>query len=259
MTTWQVEFVEQALRGERIHWVRILWYVVHQHIGESPRQSANYLSPFINFYRGMGLLTAAEPKRLPLHTHVVDGAKSLGANEVDTDQEDIQLALTLRRVDGCKDGVEGRLQKSLISEKDVSKEAEEKEAEIEVETPKRNPKPSAMPIVYTQLGMKSLEVVPLLRYLDRKLEKYVRPSVVGSYVELVEKKKLWKSAKKTCERLQGDIETTMRATVDLRDRLKAFRVAFNEESRHVDELTVDLVKRDQTHAVELGAKTKDLA
>ncbi|OAE18898.1 hypothetical protein AXG93_1976s1020 [Marchantia polymorpha subsp. ruderalis] len=41
----------------------ILWGTTHQHIGETFEGSVNYLSPFfINFYRGMGLLTVAEQK-----------------------------------------------------------------------------------------------------------------------------------------------------------------------------------------------------
>lgn len=43
MTTWQVGFVERALQVEPMHWARNLWSVTHQHIGETPGVSANYL------------------------------------------------------------------------------------------------------------------------------------------------------------------------------------------------------------------------
>lgn len=157
------------------------------------------------------------------------------------------------------------------------------------------------------------QVVPLLRYLDGKLEKYARPSNVVSYVELVrnrmrakvaaatvkaervesltveratakasvkenekrlqesemkcvavqrrlaEEIELQKSSEKACESLWTDIETIRRATVDLRDKLEASRVTFDEESHQVNELTADLVKKNQAHTVELAAKAKELA
>ncbi|OAE21536.1 hypothetical protein AXG93_2085s1010 [Marchantia polymorpha subsp. ruderalis] len=46
--------------------------------------------------------------------------------------------------------------------------------------------------------------------------------------------------------------------VDFRDRLEASWIAFIEESRRVDELTADLKKKDQAHAVEVAAKMKAL-
>lgn len=73
---------------------------------------------------------------------------------------------------------------------------------------------------------------------------------------LVEEKELRKSADKACESLRSDIETTRKATVDIRNRLKASRAAFNKESRRVDELTLDLGKRDHLHATELAVKAK---
>ncbi|OAE31784.1 hypothetical protein AXG93_2355s1000 [Marchantia polymorpha subsp. ruderalis] len=136
------------------------------------------------------------------------------------------------------------------------------------------------------------QVIPLLRYLDSKLGKYARPTNVGSYVELVrnktrvkvakahavvEKQKqlreieakyevLWKrlveevelrkSSKKACESLRADIEFIRCATVDLRDRPEAFQVAFNKESRRVDELIANLEKKYQTHAAEVATKVK---
>lgn len=138
------------------------------------------------------------------------------------------------------------------------------------------------------------QVIPLLRYLDNKLGKYAGTTNVGSYVELVrnrirvkvatshtiaEKKSqlqgpktkydiLWRrlakeielrrSLKKTCESLRADIEVTRCATVKLRHRLEASWIAFNEESRIVDELNADLEKKYQTHATEVAVKVKAL-
>ncbi|OAE32887.1 hypothetical protein AXG93_3052s1170 [Marchantia polymorpha subsp. ruderalis] len=117
-------------------------------------------------------------------------------------------------------------------------------------------------------------VVPLLRYLDGKLEKYAEPSDVGSYstrmklaattvtAKQVESLTTNRAAAKALleekEKQLQELEAK-RATVDLRDRLKASWMAFNEESRRVEELTADPAKRDQAHAAELAAKTKELA
>ncbi|OAE27653.1 hypothetical protein AXG93_3286s1000 [Marchantia polymorpha subsp. ruderalis] len=49
-----------------------------------------------------------------------------------------------------------------------------------------------------------------------------------------------------------------RATNNLQDRLEGSREAFNEESHIVNELTVDLAKRDQAHATGLAVKMKAL-
>ncbi|OAE24378.1 hypothetical protein AXG93_4343s1470 [Marchantia polymorpha subsp. ruderalis] len=78
-------------------------------------------------------------------------------------------------------------------------------------------------------------------------------------VLLAEEVELRKSLKKTCESLRADIDVTRCATVDLQYRLEASRVAFNEESRRLDELTADLERKDQAHATEMAAKVKALA
>lgn len=59
--------------------------------------------------------------------------------------------------------------------------------------------------------------------------------------------------------LQVDIENAWKATVDFWDILEASRVAFNEKSKCVEELTADLAKCDHLHAAELAAKAKELA
>ncbi|OAE24638.1 hypothetical protein AXG93_4863s1010 [Marchantia polymorpha subsp. ruderalis] len=64
-------------------------------------------------------------------------------------------------------------------------------------------------------------MIPLLKYLYGKREKYVVSKEAGFY-----------------------------ATIDLRDRLEISRVAFNKESRRLDELNADLAKRDHLHAAE---------
>lgn len=136
------------------------------------------------------------------------------------------------------------------------------------------------------------QVILLLRYLDNKLGKYASTTNVGSYMELVrnrtrvkmaiaqavatkerqlretktkyealqkrlaEEVKLRRSLEKTCESLRANIEVTRCATINLWNRLEASRVAFNEESRRVDELISDSEKKDRAHAAEVAAKVK---
>lgn len=88
MMTWQVGFVERALRGERIHWTQIFWTVTRHHIGLLSGGSPSYLSPFlINFYWGMNLLTAEESRSFPMRNVEQEGEEVVLANEVDSDLE----------------------------------------------------------------------------------------------------------------------------------------------------------------------------
>ncbi|OAE25299.1 hypothetical protein AXG93_4620s1130 [Marchantia polymorpha subsp. ruderalis] len=122
------------------------------------------LSLTVRVSREMELLTAAEKKRFTLQTHAVDEDETLSANEVNTDQEDTQLAL------------------ASIPEEDASKEAKEKEADTEVETPKRNPEPLAKTIVYIQSEKKSLEKLAVLSDTEEdftSLEELADPVVEG--------------------------------------------------------------------------------
>lgn len=52
----KLEFVKRALRGERIHWARILWLVTRQHIDETMAGSAYHLFPFYLFLQKDGAL-----------------------------------------------------------------------------------------------------------------------------------------------------------------------------------------------------------
>lgn len=88
MMTWQVGFIKRALRGDRIHWAQIFWTVTRQHIGLLSGGSLSYLSPFfINFYRGMNLLTAEESTAFPIRNVEQEGEEVVLANEVNSDLE----------------------------------------------------------------------------------------------------------------------------------------------------------------------------
>ncbi|OAE32880.1 hypothetical protein AXG93_3052s1100 [Marchantia polymorpha subsp. ruderalis] len=98
MMTWQVGFVERALQGDRIHWARIFWTATRQHIGLIPGGSACYLFPFfINFYRGMGLLTIADSRNFSLQDVAPEGEEVVSANEVDSYPEDESRKLPQQR------------------------------------------------------------------------------------------------------------------------------------------------------------------
>ncbi|OAE24749.1 hypothetical protein AXG93_1800s1000 [Marchantia polymorpha subsp. ruderalis] len=117
------------------------------------------------------------------------------------------------------------------------------------------------------------QVVTLLRNLDSKLDKYARSSNVGSYVELVCNRTRVKVAAansivEKVESLTAERATTKTLLRRRRSnswsqrritRQEVSRVAFNEESCRVNELTADLAKRNQAHAAELAAKVKALA
>lgn len=72
-------------------------------------------------------------------------------------------------------------------------------------------------------------------------------------------KDLRTSLERNCTSLWVDIENARKATVDLRDKLEASRVAFNKKSCRVDELTADLAKHDHLHAATLESKAKEAA
>ncbi|OAE31884.1 hypothetical protein AXG93_2834s1150 [Marchantia polymorpha subsp. ruderalis] len=74
----------------------------------------NYLSPFfINFYRGMGLLTEAEKRKFPLEKEIAgsDDESVSGDNEVVNDENNIEHALPSAEVDKSKDDIEEQLAK----------------------------------------------------------------------------------------------------------------------------------------------------
>lgn len=76
-------------------------------------------------------------------------------------------------------------------------------------------------------------------------------------LNLAKEKDLRASSEWDCTSLRVDIENAQKATIDLRHRLEASKVDFNEEKRHVAELIADLAKRDQLHAAKLAAKEKE--
>ncbi|OAE32873.1 hypothetical protein AXG93_3052s1030 [Marchantia polymorpha subsp. ruderalis] len=59
--------------GKPIHWARIFWSIKHKNGKEMFEGSMNYMSPFfINFYRGMGLLTEAKKQKFLLKREIAE-------------------------------------------------------------------------------------------------------------------------------------------------------------------------------------------
>ncbi|OAE27366.1 hypothetical protein AXG93_2407s1010 [Marchantia polymorpha subsp. ruderalis] len=88
MTSWQVGFVELALSGAPIHWVRILWKATRQHAQDEKGGSINHLSHFlINFYRSMVCLTASKRVQFPLLSRSNPG-RYVKDVEVDTNTDE---------------------------------------------------------------------------------------------------------------------------------------------------------------------------
>ncbi|OAE35186.1 hypothetical protein AXG93_2947s1030 [Marchantia polymorpha subsp. ruderalis] len=160
------------------------------------------------------------------------------------------------------------------------RKSKQKEAEKEEGSLRRNPGPSAEAVVSTPLE-KNLEVLTMsseteeypapleqlvdrvvddvardIMYVDGKLEKYAGPFDVGSYVELVRNRTRVMVAAATLTAEQVESLSAERATA--KASLEEKEKQLQESKAKVDELTADLVKRDQAHVAELAAKVKEL-
>ncbi|OAE34597.1 hypothetical protein AXG93_167s1080 [Marchantia polymorpha subsp. ruderalis] len=159
--------------------------------------------------------------------------------------------------------------KGFVTSSQVSKKAKEKEADAEIENSNRNPEPSGSHHCVHAFGEQEFRGIGgVIRHRGgTHFAGGVRGSCSGRSGENCH----GAMAGFFASDVYGNHhEGEPRRSFDLRDsvggrestlqnRLEAFRVAFNDESRPVDELTADLMKRDQTHAAELAAKAKELA
>lgn len=94
----------------------------------------NYLSPFfINFYRGMMLLTISEQKKFPLEREIAADEVALGGNEIANEEDDIALALTLAEVKKLKDEIKERPKKSKILQQVTTSELIDQRVELSVQ------------------------------------------------------------------------------------------------------------------------------
>ncbi|OAE29001.1 hypothetical protein AXG93_3036s1280 [Marchantia polymorpha subsp. ruderalis] len=231
MTTWQVGFVMHTIAGKHIHWTHILWFTTRHHIGEAFEVSVNHQSPFfINFYK--------EKVR-----------SELPAELSNTAEDPTSLEKLVDRV--VKDV--GR----TITEQQPVPSTQMPSGTVDLDSGEGPPAEEYKSVELSAADMLGEQVIPLLRYLDGKMAKYTEPAIAVSYVELelemrlrqtklecvelrknlVAEKEIRASSERDCTSLQIDIENARKATIDLRYRLKASRVAFNEGSRRMDELT----------------------
>ncbi|OAE29439.1 hypothetical protein AXG93_4548s1160 [Marchantia polymorpha subsp. ruderalis] len=147
------------------------------------------------------------------------------------------------------------------SERDLRSSEWRSSSALEGDAPKGRMKMAAKAVTAKQVESLTANPVAAKASLEVK-EKQLQESeskCVAFQRRLAEETKLRKSSEKACESLQTNVEITRRAIVDLWDEHEASRVAFNEEAHRVDELMADLAKRDQTHAMDLAAKAKELA
>ncbi|OAE31248.1 hypothetical protein AXG93_1962s1050 [Marchantia polymorpha subsp. ruderalis] len=88
----------------------------------------NYLSPlFINFYQGMGLLSAAEQKRFLFERKIVDDEGMLGVNEVASEKDNIAHAPPSTEANKSEDDIEERsVKKRKLKEPAVKPNSVEK-------------------------------------------------------------------------------------------------------------------------------------
>lgn len=101
MASWMIGFVQRALAGKAIHWAQILWHQTRLHATVKNGRSANsnLTMFFIDFYRTMGSLTAAEKLQFPLLSRAASG-RYVKDVEVDTYPNKVLVATPRVRIVG---------------------------------------------------------------------------------------------------------------------------------------------------------------
>lgn len=93
----------------------------------------NCLTPFfLNFCRGMRLLTAAEQKRFPLMTKIVDDKEALEGTEVANEEDDIAIALPSAEADKSEYVIEEHPKKRRKLQRVTTLELIDQRAELRV-------------------------------------------------------------------------------------------------------------------------------
>ncbi|OAE31984.1 hypothetical protein AXG93_4421s1370 [Marchantia polymorpha subsp. ruderalis] len=105
-------------------------------------------------------------------------------------------------------------------------------------------------------------VVPLLKYLDGKREKYAISKEVGFYVKMLRNRMQLKRAltesrrcaelEETCGGLRKSNENGQKMTVDLLARLEKYREAYDEAVKQSEQLITTAEKREKKHIEELA-------
>ncbi|OAE19797.1 hypothetical protein AXG93_1995s1020 [Marchantia polymorpha subsp. ruderalis] len=108
-------------------------YDVVRNIDETFGESVNYLLPFfINFYRGMRLLTGAEQKKFLLEMEIADAKGAVGGNEVACEEDNVAPALPLAEADKSEDKIEERPKKRRKLQRVMTSEMVDQRAGLRV-------------------------------------------------------------------------------------------------------------------------------
>ncbi|OAE30501.1 hypothetical protein AXG93_3575s1040 [Marchantia polymorpha subsp. ruderalis] len=107
--------------------------------------------------------------------------ETLDSNEIDTEEDDTKLVLLSARVDKSED--ELRLEVRAEPVPASSTQVTSGTVDLDNDEDPLADKPKSVGL--SAADMLSEQVIPLLRYLDGKLEKYAESSIARSYVELV--------------------------------------------------------------------------
>ncbi|OAE28897.1 hypothetical protein AXG93_2255s1300 [Marchantia polymorpha subsp. ruderalis] len=238
-STWQVGFVERAVARKPIHWAHILRSTTLQNIGETFKGSVNYLSPFfINFYRGMGVLTSAELKKFPLERKIAGDEGELGDNEVSSEEYNIASTPPSIKADKLENDIKERPTKKRKLQRVTTLEIVDQRAGLwaqrHVPTRMRSTNEQNK-----QLQQKELECAKLWRILpaEENLHTKAEQKYVGLWIHM------WNALK---------------VMVELRDILKLSQKEFARKLKRAEELTATLAMRDQSHVAKLALKTKEL-
>ncbi|OAE31766.1 hypothetical protein AXG93_4874s1310 [Marchantia polymorpha subsp. ruderalis] len=187
------------MKANRVHWARIFYDLVW--INASARWKGplmNHLAlNIVNFYRGMGLLTKAEDKRFSKERKIIVVESSEGTEEEDNSRLRVPAQIITRepvQVDvlPTRERPERQLAKRqktrFVGSEDLPqpKTSEELVKELTMSE-------AILGQIVAQVGRKD-SVVPLLKYLDTKREKYTVRMQLESYVELIKNRTKLKRA-----------------------------------------------------------------
>ncbi|OAE19727.1 hypothetical protein AXG93_2958s1010 [Marchantia polymorpha subsp. ruderalis] len=281
MMTWHVGFVERALRGDRIHWARIFKTTTRQHIGLIPEGYACYLSSFfINFYRGMGILTLVENRDFPPREVPQEGEEVVLANEVNSDLEvkpRNSLKQRRKRSRGRQDS-QPRKRRS-IDEAAVVEKRLRRAAPIEMRSPDfwSRSKMKVMRLILEEYsstesrraatrGCSVQEAGPVaITDTEKEEDPMALEEVAAKVVEDVEPTECGSQKYLDRKRDKYAYASTNGSYVEIvhnrtrTKRLEACRTAYDVESLRVDELSAAAEKKEQECQTELAARAKKSA
>ncbi|OAE28895.1 hypothetical protein AXG93_2255s1280 [Marchantia polymorpha subsp. ruderalis] len=194
---------------------------------------------FINFYRGMGLLTAAKQEKFLLEREIADDKGVLRDNEVANEENNIEPASSSVEVDKLKDDIVER----------SAKKRRKLQKSLTLEMVGRRVGLLARRQVPTRMRTSSVHSCSKMKARCQRIEE---EDSFSSLKDLHMKKEL------ECKDLKVDINYAHKVTVELRDKLELFQKEFARKFKRVEELMASQAAQDQLHATKLALKTKEL-